>query len=97
MLKKIRNVLWLIFFMAACFLGAWVVVDNNYLVDFNLFGLLISQRTVGFLVLASFAAGLLLGLFGNILVTSWMAIKLNRFEKRLQKQEVKSASTGKPV
>jgi len=97
MLKKIRNVLWLLFFLAAFFLGAWIVVDNNYLVDFNLFGFLIPQQTLGFLVLASFAAGLLLGLFGNILVTSWMAIKLNRFQKRLQKQEVKSTSSGKAV
>lgn len=97
MLKKVRSVLWLLFFLAALFLGAWVVVDNNYLVDFNLFGFLISRQTLGLLVLASFAVGLLTGLLGSVLITSWMAIKLNRLQKRLQKQEVKNTPSGKVV
>lgn len=95
MLKKIGNVLWLLFFLAALFLGAWVVVDNNSLVEFNLLGFLIHQQTLGLLVLASFAVGLFIGLFGNVVITSWMAIKLNRLQKRLQKQEAKNNLPGK--
>lgn len=97
MLKKIRNVLWLLFFLVASFLGAWIVADNNHLVDFNLFGFLIPQQTLGLLVLVSFATGLFVGLFGNVLVTSWMVIKLNRLQKRLNRQEAKNTTPGKLV
>ncbi len=97
MLKKINNLFWLLFVLVAILLGAWVVVDNDILVNFNLFGFVLPQQPLGFLVLVAFAVGIVLGLFGNILVTSWMAIKLNRMQKRLQKQETKSLSSGKTV
>ena len=95
MLKKIRNVLWLLLILAALFCGAWVVVDNNSLVDFNLFGLLVSRQSLGLLVLATFSVGLVVGLLCNILVTSWMVIKLKRLQKRLNKQESKNIPAGK--
>lgn len=97
MLKKIRSVLWLLLFLAIMFLGAWIAVDNNQLVDFTFFGFLVNQQTLGVLVVISFALGLSVGLLGNVLLTSWMAIRLNRLQKRLQKQEPKNPASGKMV
>lgn len=95
MLKKITSLLWLLFVLAAVFLGAWVVVDNDSLVVFNLFGFVLPQQTLGLLVLVAFSAGLLLGLFANVLITSWMVFKLARLQKRVQKQETKNTAVGK--
>src|SRR5690606_18042007 len=97
MLKKIRNVLWLVFFLAIVFLGAWIAVDNSQQVDFIFFGILFSRQALGMLVVGSFVAGVLLGVLGNALLMSWMLIRLKRLQKRLQKQENKNNPPGKGV
>jgi len=97
MFKKVRSFLWLLFFLVALFLGAWIAVDNPHPIDFMLFGFSMPQQELGLLMLAVFAAGLLLGLFANIFVMAWMALKLSRLQKRTQKKEEKISPSGRPL
>ena len=87
MLKKIRRWTSLVFILVSMLLGFWVYAENTSAVELTLFGFTLEQQPLGLLIIATFATGIVLGLFCNIFVTSWMMFKMKRLQKQLQSLE----------
>jgi hypothetical protein len=83
MLKKIKNILFLVFFAISFFIGCWIYIDNNILVDLSLFGLVLPRLNLGLVLLSVFSLGVLCGLFGNVLVIGWMSMKIRQLQKKV--------------
>lgn len=90
MLKKIRRWLSLLLIVASMLLGFWVYEENTSPVGLTLFGFVLEQHPLGLLVIITFVSGIALGLFCNVLATSWMIFKMKRLQKRLQHFELSS-------
>ncbi len=84
MLKKIRRWFSVLFVLASMLVGFWVYAENTSPVALTLFGFTLESQPLGLLVIATFTVGILLGLFCNVLVTSWMIFKLKRLQKPLR-------------
>jgi len=65
-------------------MGFWVYAENANPVELTLFGFTLEQEPLGLLIIATFAVGIVLGLFCNIFVTSWMMFKMKRLQKQIQ-------------
>lgn len=87
MLKKIRGWLSVLFIFISMLLGFWVYAENTNPVELTLFGLALQAQPLGLLIIITFASGILLGLFCNVLATSWMIFKMKRLQKQLQRFE----------
>lgn len=84
MLKKIRRWFFLLFILASMLLGFWVYAENSNPVELTLFGFTWEQQPLGLIIIAAFASGIILGLFCNLFVTSWILFKMKRLEKKLR-------------
>jgi uncharacterized integral membrane protein len=88
LLKKIRRWLAFLFIIASMLLGFWVYVENSSPVSLTLFGFALEQQPLGLLVIITFVSGVALGLFCNVLATSWMIFKMKRMQKQLRRFEI---------
>jgi len=84
MLKKIRRWFFLLFILASMLLGFWVYAENSNTVELTLFGFIWEQQPLGLIIIAAFSSGIILGLFCNVFVTSWILFKMKRLEKQLR-------------
>jgi uncharacterized integral membrane protein len=66
-------------------IGFWIYVENPAPVEFTLFGFVLDQRPLGLLVVTTFTLGILLGLFCNVLATSWMIFKMKQLQKQIRR------------
>jgi len=89
MLKKVRRWFSALFVLASMLVGFWVYAENPNAVGLTLFGFPLGPQPLGLLVIATFVVGVVLGLFCNILMTSWMVFKLKRLQKQLRDLELK--------
>jgi uncharacterized integral membrane protein len=83
MLASLRKWLIFIFILASLLLGLWLCAENTTPVQFILFGYPLEAQPLGLLVIATFSAGILVGLLGNVLTTSWLVFRVKRLQKRL--------------
>jgi len=70
--------------------GFWVYIENTNPVELTLFGLVLDRQPLGLLIIITFASGILLGLFCNVLATSWMIFKMKNLQKKLQHFEIRN-------
>jgi uncharacterized integral membrane protein len=87
LLKKIRKWLSVLFIFASMLVGFWIYAENTYPVEVMLFGFPLQAQPLGLVIIVIFTSGIVLGLFCNVLVTSWMVFKMKRLQKQLQRFE----------
>jgi uncharacterized integral membrane protein len=83
MLASLRKWFIFIFILVSLLLGSWLCAENTAPVQLVLFGYLLEAQPLGLLVIATFSAGVIVGLLGNVLTISWLLFRLKRLQKRL--------------
>lgn len=84
MLKKLRSWLLGLFVFSSMLVGFWVYTENPQELQLMLFGFSMGVRSLGFWIILAFISGIALGLFCNVILTSWMGFQIRKLKKQLQ-------------
>jgi len=95
MVGRLRKALLLLVILVSLVLGLWPCADNTEPVALVLYGFRIEPQPLGLLVVATFGCGVIAGLLGNLLATSWLVFRLKRLQKRLVILEGRKDTAGK--